>query len=164
MTHTTARPTTRRTAAPALRSEARAQRLLLARLDQDQADLERARQLLQQAHELAGPAPRESFELVHRAALRCAGVLVARANRERRRALPLNVWTALDRLGGAAAERSAQMAPMVAERMRLDRDPRALPAPDLLAQHLADTAAHLAEVAASLVADLPARLAELTAP
>ena len=56
-----------------LRSDARSLRLLLARLDQDQADLERARQLLQQGRELAPVDPREAFELVHRAALRGAG-------------------------------------------------------------------------------------------
>ena len=39
--------------------------------------------------------PREAFELIHRAALRGAGIIVARANRDRRRRLPLNVWTAL---------------------------------------------------------------------
>ena len=89
MATTTARGRGRH-AGTALRSDARSLRLLLARLDQDQADLERARQLLQQARELSAVAPREAFELVHRAALRGAGVLVARANRERRRALPLN--------------------------------------------------------------------------
>lgn len=146
---------------PALASEARSLRLRLARLDQDQADLERARELLRQGRQLAEADPREAFELVHRAALRGAGVVVARANRERRRALPLNVWTALDRLGGADAERAEQMEPLVAERMRLDRDGSALPDPDLLRGHLEGTSKHLEDVSQRLLADLPAHLAEL---
>ncbi|MEO2095988.1 MAG: SAV_6107 family HEPN domain-containing protein [Brachybacterium sp.] len=145
-----------------LRSDARSLRLLLARLDQDQADLERARQLLQQGRELAPVDPREAFELVHRAALRGAGVLVARANRERRRALPLNVWTALERLGGEEARRAEMLGPLVAERTRLDRDASALPEPELLAQHLEGTAAHLDRVAEKLLEGLPVPLAELS--
>ncbi len=143
-----------------LRSDARSLRLLLARLDQDQADLERARQLLQQAQELAPVAPREAFEVVHRAALRGAGVLVARANRERRRALPLNVWAALERLGGEEAERAAMLDPLVAERTRLDRDSAALPDPELLARHLEGTATHLDRVAEKLLEGLPVPLTE----
>jgi hypothetical protein len=160
MTTTTARG---RHAGTMLRSDARSLRLLLARLDQDQADLERARQLLQQARELADLAPREAFELAHRAALRGAGVLVARANRERRRALPLNVWTALGRLGGEDAEHAERLAPLVAERARLDRDHGALPDPVLLAQHLEGTAAHLDRVAERLLEDLPVPLTESSA-
>ena len=105
-------------------------------------------------------APREAFELVHRAALRGAGVLVARANRERRRALPLNVWSALERLGGEDAARAEALAPLVAERTRLDRDQSALPDPVLLEQHLAQTSSHLDRVAERLLEDLPAPLAE----
>jgi hypothetical protein len=150
----------RRHAGAALRSDARSLRLLLARLDQDQADLERARQLLQQARELSAVAPREAFELVHRAALRGAGVLVARANRERRRALPLNVWTALERLGGEEAERAEALAPLVAERTRLDRDAASTPDPALLEQHLEETAAHLDRVAEKLLQGLPSPLSE----
>ena len=145
-----------------LRSDVRSLRLLLAHLDQDQADLERARQLLQQGRELAPVAPREAFELVHRAALRGAGVLVARANRERRRALPLNVWIALERLGGEEARRAETLGPLVAERTRLDRDASALPEPELLAQHLEGTAAHLDRVAEKLLEGLPVPLAELS--
>ncbi|WP_062949252.1 SAV_6107 family HEPN domain-containing protein [Brachybacterium sp. sponge] len=145
-----------------LRSDARSLKLLLARLDQDQADLERARQLLQQGRELAPVAPREAFELVHRAALRGAGVLVARANRERRRALPLNVWTALERLGGEEARRAETLGPLVAERTRLDRDASALPDPELLAEHLEGTTAHLDRVAEKLLEGLPVPLAELS--
>ncbi|MGP9537866.1 SAV_6107 family HEPN domain-containing protein [Brachybacterium sp. AOP43-C2-M15] len=146
---------------PALSADARSLRLRLARLDQDQADLERARELLGQGRRLAEVEPREAFELVHRAALRGAGVLVARANRERRRALPLNVWTALERLGGEDAERAERLTPLVSERMRLDRDGSARPDPELLQQHLADTSAHLDAIAERLLADLPAHLAEL---
>ena len=144
----------RGTAAAPLGSSARAHRLRLARLDQDQADLERARDLLRQGRSRREDDPRAAFELVHRAALRGAGVLVSRANRERRRALPLNVWTALERLGGP-------LAPLVAERARLDRDGSARPDPELLRSHLEGTAAHLELIAERLLEDLPARVTEL---
>lgn len=144
-------------------SGARAQRLRLARLDQDQADLERARDLLAQGRSLLEVDPRGAFELTHRAALRGAGVLVSRANRERRRALPLNVWSALERLGGQDAERAAQLAPLVAERARLDREAAAQPDPELLHSHLEATAAHLEAIAQRLLEDLPGHVAELSA-
>ncbi|MDN6301563.1 MAG: hypothetical protein L0J57_00730, partial [Brachybacterium sp.] len=76
-------------AAARVSSDARSRRLRLARLDQDQADLERARDLLRQGRSQLEGDPRAAFELVHRAALRGAGVLVSRANRERRRPLPM---------------------------------------------------------------------------
>ena len=98
---------------------------------------------------------------MHRAALRGAGVLVARANRERRRALPLNVWLALERLGGQDAERAESLAPLVAERMRLDRNAAARPDPELLSTHLAQTSAHLDLVAERLLEDLPTHLTDL---
>jgi hypothetical protein len=144
-------------------TDARSVRLRLARLDQDQADLERARDLLRQGRNLTEEDPREAYELVHRAALRGAGVLVSRANRERRRALPLNVWAALERLGGRDAERAARLGPLVDERMRLDRDSSALPDPDLLRRHLEETAAHLDEIAPRLLEDFPTHLADLAA-
>lgn len=131
-------------------------RTVIARLDEDLAGLDRARLLLRQGERLATTDPREAFELVHRAALRGAGVLVQRANRERRRRLPLNVWTALERLGGEAAERSAQMAPLVAERARLERMPDAVPDPALLRRHLELTSRHLEQVAHLLVEQMPA--------
>lgn len=142
-------------------SDARSLRLRLARLDQDQADLERARELLRQGRSQLEEDPRAAFELIHRAALRGAGVLVSRANRERRRALPLNVWTALDRLGGQDAERAEQLAPLVAERMRLDREGSALPDPELLRSHLEGTGAHLEAITQRLLADLPTHVTEL---
>ena len=142
-------------------TDARALRRRLALLDQDQADLERARELLRQGRLLAAEDPREAFELVHRAALRGAWVLVARANRERRRALPLNVWLALERLGGQDAERAESLAPLVAERMRLDRNAAARPDPELLSTHLAQTSAHLDLVAERLLEDLPTHLTDL---
>lgn len=158
-------PTTSHRRRPAtLSAEARGMRLRLARLDQDQADLERARDLLRQGRATAAVDPREAFELVHRAALRGAGVLVARANRDRRRKLPLNVWTALGRLGGEDAERAESLVPLVAERMRLDRDGSALPDPQLLRRHLEDTERHLDRVARQLVEDLPSHLTGLSAP
>ena len=157
-------PTTSRRRGPAVLSVAAPSlRLRLARLDQDQADLERARDLLQQAHSSVQEDPREAFELTHRAALRGAGVLVARANRERRRPLPLNVWTALARLGGEDAERAEALAPLVSERMRLDRDPSAVPDPVLMERHLEETAAHLVHVSQRLLEDLPAHVTDLAA-
>ena len=153
----------RRRGAAVLAASAPSLRLRLARLDQDQADLERARDLLEQARAAVHGDPREAFELVHRAALRGAGVLVARANRERRRPLPLTVWTALARLGGEEVERAESLAPLVSERMRLDRDPSALPAPDLLERHLEETATHLAQISGRLLEDFPAHITDLTA-
>ena len=139
----------------------RSLRAHLARLDADQACLQRARQLLQQGRALSATEPRDAFELAHRAALRGAGVLVTRANRERRRPLPLNVWRALERIGGSAAERSAELTELVAERERLDRDPSAHPDPVLLERHLEQTARHLEQVADLLLEELPGPLTAL---
>lgn len=158
MTPTSTRPQ----AGSSLTLDARSLRLLLAQLDQDQADLERARDLLRQGQELSPVAPREAFELVHRAALRGAGVLVARANRGRRRRLPLNVWTAMSRLGPEEAARAEQLGPLVTERMRLDRDAGTLPDPDLLQRHIEGTATHLEQIAQQLLDGLPAHVADLT--
>ncbi|WP_193104232.1 SAV_6107 family HEPN domain-containing protein [Brachybacterium sp. FME24] len=158
MTTTTSR---RRRRATALTSDARSLRLRLAHLDQDQADLERARDLLRQGRAAATDEPREAFELVHRAALRGAGIIVARSNRDRRRKLPLNVWTALDRLGGEDAERASHLVPLVAERSRLDREPASVPDPGLLREHLEQTAQHLDTVSQRLLADLPSHVTAL---
>lgn len=136
-------------------------RLHLAQLDEDQAALDRARQLLRQGRELSAGQPREAYELVHRAALRGAGVLVTRSNRERKRKLPLNVWTALERIGGGAAERSAEVTELVAERDRLRRDPSAEPDALLLARHLDQTQRHLDQIAQQLLSELPGRLTAL---
>lgn len=136
-------------------------RTRLARFDEDMAMLERARALWGQAERCVAADPREAFELVHRAALRGAGVLVVRANRERKRKLPLNVWTALGRVDAAGALRAAEMAPLVAERARLERLPEALPDPLLLRRHLELTRVHLEEVAEVLLGDLPAPMAAL---
>lgn len=155
--------TSRRRGAATISSDARSLRLRLAQLDQDQADLERARHLWAQGDELREIAPREAFELVHRAALRGAGVLVARANRARRRALPLNVWAAMERMGGEDAERAERLGPLVAERTRLDRDGTALPDPTLLERHLEETSAHLARISERLLEDLPGRVTDLSA-
>src|SRR5699024_5335016 len=80
-------------------------------------------------------------------------------NRERRRPLPLNVWRALERIGGSAAERSAELTELVAERERLDRDPAAHPDPVLRERHLEQTARHLEQVADLLLEELPGPLA-----
>lgn len=155
--------TSRRRGTASLSLDARGLRLRLAQLDQDQADLERARELLRQGRELAPVEPRAAFELVHRSALRGAGVLVSRANRERRRRLPLNVWTAMERLGGEDAERAESLAPLVSERMRLDRDDSAQPDPELLERHLTGTAKHLELIAQRLLDGLPTHLTDLAA-
>lgn len=136
-------------------------RVTLARFDEDQASLQRARDLLAQGRARIGQDPRSAFELIHRAALRGAGVLVARADRSRKRKLPRNVWIALERIGGEAAERAVQIRPYVAERLHLDRDQRAQPDPLLLRRHLEETALHLDRIADVLVEDLPAPMAAL---
>jgi hypothetical protein len=134
----------------------------LTRLDQDLAVLARAEQLLAQADRTSHDDPRTSYELIHRAALKAAGVLVTRANRTRRRRLPLNVWTALDRLGGAQRTWAQEAAEFVVERDRLDRDPHAEPDPVLLARHRDLTAAHVEAVRDLLVDDLmPAEVVAL---
>lgn len=138
-----------------------AQRGPLHRFQEDQADLERARELLAAGRERVDTDPRTAFELVHRAALRGAGILVTRANRSRRRKLPLNVWSALERMGPAERDRALALVPLVAERMRLERDPEALPEPELLERHLQDTAAHLEVIADLLLEDLPGPLTAL---
>ncbi|MBK0330527.1 hypothetical protein I8D64_03840 [Brachybacterium sp. MASK1Z-5] len=126
----------------------------LVHLDQDLAALERAEAMLARAQELAGTDPRASYELVHRAALRTAGVLVTRANRTRRRKLPLNVWTALDRMGGDRRRWAEDASRFVVERDRLDRDQRATPDPVLLALHREGTRARIAQVREELLASL----------
>lgn len=133
----------------------RAQLQQLRHLDADLEMLERAQLLLEEAESAARARPREAFELSHRAALRIAGVLVARANRGRRRPLPLNAWRALEMIGGAAAERAREMTVLVRERDRLDLDDRAQPDRDLLLHHLRSTRRHLEEVRAELIGDLP---------
>ncbi|MGY5763818.1 SAV_6107 family HEPN domain-containing protein [Brachybacterium sp. DNPG3] len=136
-------------------------RAVLAHFDADQVDLHRARTLLAEGEALLEQDPREAFELIHRAALRGAGVLVARANRRRRRRLPLNVWTALARIDTEGRERAAELAPLVAERARLDHDPLAQPEPVLLGDHLDGTRAHLRRVGEILLDDLPMEITAL---
>ena len=136
-------------------------RMRLARFDEDQASLQRARDLLAQGRARIGQDPRGAFELIHRSALRGAGVLVARADRSRKRKLPRNVWIALERIGGEAAERAIQIRPYVAERVHLERDQAAQPDPLLLRRHLEETAQHLDRIADLLVEDLPAPIAAL---
>ncbi|MCL6422058.1 hypothetical protein Bequi_01415 [Brachybacterium sp. JHP9] len=129
-------------------------RLELIRLDQDLAALERAQQLLHQARSVRRDDPRAAFELIHRSALRTAGVLVARANRTRRRSLPLNVWKALDRMGASTRPWALEASAFVAERDRLDRDQHAVPDPQLLQAHLEGTAHRIASVRAQLLSEL----------
>lgn len=133
-------------------------------LDADLEAWERAAQMHREAAAICAADPRTAFELVHRSALKCAGILVDRANRDRRRKLPMNVWTALSRVDASGAERAAQIAPMVAERSRLDRDSSARPDPALLSEHLEATQEHLALVRELIAAEFAgegAGLAEL---
>lgn len=134
-------PQTSRAPAPALR-----------RFCEDSAQVDRAVALLQQAQAASDLA--ERFELAHRAALRAAGVLVARANRERRRPLPLNVWTALRRLGEEGTALAESFAPLVRLRERLARDTDAdIPAP-LLEKQRELTEQLIARVREQLLKDL----------
>lgn len=55
----------------------------------------------------------ERFEHVHRAALKVAGLAIERANAQRKRKLPLNVWKALERMGGKHRERAREAARFV---------------------------------------------------
>lgn len=123
-------------------------------LDQDLSALARAEDLLSQAEQVRTSDPRACYELIHRAALRSAGVLVTRANRARRRKLPLNVWTALDRIGGPGRAWAQDAAQFVVERDRLDRDPAAIPDPELLEHHHATTRARITSVKEELLSDL----------
>ncbi|WP_106506330.1 hypothetical protein [Brachybacterium timonense] len=123
----------------------------LRRLDADLAALERAEQILCHAESQDG---RDAFELAHRAALRIAGVVISRANRSRRRPLPLNVWAALSRLGGEHARRAEECEPFVRERALLDREERREPDADLIARHCAGTREHLRRVRELCLADI----------
>lgn len=114
---------------------ARSTRDDLARLDRALAELERAQCLVEEAERLRDEDPRSAFELAHRGALRAAGVVIEEANRSRVRRLPLNAWAALARCGAHHRSWSLAVAPMVAERDRLDRDGSALPDPLLLEAH-----------------------------
>lgn len=136
-----AAPRTARAASPALRLFSR-----------DMTALERAEDLLRSAEKASSET--ERFELTHRAALRAAGVLIARANRERRRPLPLNVWVALQRMGPQGRRIAEDFAPMVRERESLERSPHSRPQPELLdAQHRLTTDL-LQSVREQLVEDL----------
>ncbi|MDU2596793.1 MAG: hypothetical protein E7C78_00785 [Dermabacter sp.] len=55
----------------------------------------------------------ERFERVHRAALKVAGLAIRRANAHRKRKLPLNVWVALERMGGMHRARAREAARFV---------------------------------------------------
>ncbi|MFC0675499.1 SAV_6107 family HEPN domain-containing protein [Brachybacterium hainanense] len=134
---------------------------LLRRLEAELDALDRAEALLREGRTLSGTDPRLAYELMHRAALRAAGVVVARANRERRRKLPLNAWHALVRIGGEHRDWAEQMQELVAERDRLARREDLVPDALLLERHRELTTAHLAAVREEvLAASLPADLAE----
>lgn len=129
----------------------------LERLDRALVVLERCESLLVEAEQLREEDPRASFELVHRAALRAAGVVIEQANRGRVRRLPLNAWTALSRCGELHREWAAEVAPMVAERSRLDAHPEARVDPALRDAHARRTRERIAAVRAEItVALLPA--------
>ncbi|MGX6404167.1 hypothetical protein [Dermabacter hominis] len=61
----------------------------------------------------AGVSAAERFERVHRAALKIAGLAIRRANTQRKRKLPLNVWVALERMGGMHRARAREAARFV---------------------------------------------------
>lgn len=144
-------------AATTTRAGGRSRAADLRRADADLIALEHAEQLLRRARAVRGEDPRTAFELTHRAALRTAGVVIERANRERKRRLPLNAWAALERCGPMHRRWSAETAPMVAERDRLAAGPAALPDPLLLEEHLSVTAERITALRAELaVALLPA--------
>lgn len=129
----------------------------LARLDRALVVLERSEALVAEAATLREVDPRAAFELVHRAALRAAGVVIDEANRGRVRRLPLNAWAALRRCGEVHRAWAEEVAPMVAERARLDAHPEARVDPALLDAHARSTRERIAAVRAEItVALLPA--------
>lgn len=137
-------------------TSAREARERLALLDRALDELDRAQSLLDRAEAVADTDPRAAFELAHRAALRAAGVVIDRANRARRRRLPLNAWQALSRLGATHRDWAREVEPMVAERRRLDGNEGAVPDLDLLARHCRSTRERIAAVRAETVmAHLP---------
>ncbi|MDO5663162.1 MAG: SAV_6107 family HEPN domain-containing protein [Brachybacterium sp.] len=138
------------TISPAGREHARR----LRHADEDLARLEQAEALLADAREQRDSDPRRAFEAAHRAALRAAGVVVAGANRSRVRPLPLNVWTALGRIGPEHRAWVEEAAPMVAERDRLLRSDAAHPDPALLDAHLRATGERISAVRSRLLMDL----------
>ena len=132
----------------------------LVRLDRALGELERARALVDQAERLRTVDARAAFELAHRSALRAAGVVIDEANRARRRRLPLNAWDALSRCGVHHRAWAQEVAPMVAERARLDRDETASPDLALLEEHCRRTRERIegvrAEITLALLPELPA--------
>lgn len=126
----------------------------LQRLDRALGELDRAKDLLARARAVRSDDPRTAFELVHRAALRAAGVVIDEANRHRRRRLPLNAWAALSRCGAHHRTWAEAMRPLVAERERLDRRPAGSPDPELLDAHLRMTEERIAGVRAEIVVAL----------
>lgn len=129
---------------------ARTVRAELARLDAALVTLERSESLLLQARSLSTEDPRAAFELVHRAALRAAGVVIDEANRSRKRRLPLNAWVALSRCGEVHRAWGEEAAPLVAERARLAAHPDAPADAALLQAHLRMTSQRIAAVRAEV--------------
>ncbi|WP_157085891.1 SAV_6107 family HEPN domain-containing protein [Devriesea agamarum] len=98
-------------------------------------------------------AQRARFEAVHRVALRSAGVIVNRRNRQRKRRLPLNAWVALAACGDDWAAWSERFAGMVAERERLRGREDLAPAPGIVEEHLSLTSSFLMAVTEHVVKD-----------
>lgn len=135
----------------------------LRRLDAQLDVLDRAEALLREGEALRASDPRAAYEAIHRAALRAAGVVVARANEERRRRLPLNAWKALARIGGVHRDWAEEMVELVAERDRLARRSDAVPDPQLLERHRELTARRIVAVREEVLqASLPEDLSSLT--
>lgn len=100
-----------------------------------------------------GSTRAEEFERVHRVALRAAGVVRERANMQRRRPLPLSVWEALRRLGGAHAARAAQVEPFVQLRQRAEASAsgKALITAVAVREHREQTLAHISLIRSELM-------------
>lgn len=95
----------------------------------------------------------DEFERVHRVALKSAGVVRDRANRERKRPLPLNVWVALGRLGARHKERAAEVAKFVAVRQRAEasRIGETLVTRELVEEHRAGTLEYVRSLYAEMM-------------
>ncbi|MDO5646177.1 MAG: hypothetical protein Q4G21_10905 [Dermabacter sp.] len=94
-----------------------------------------------------------SFEQVHRGALKVAGIVKERANAQRKRPLPLNVWRAIARCGGVHQARALEVEPFVRLRQRAEASTQhaaQISAADVRA-HVAGTLAHMDAVRAELM-------------
>ncbi len=68
---------------------------------------------IRDAREEGSMSTAERFERIHRAALKVAGLAIERQNAQRKRKLPLNVWKALEHMGGKHRARALDVARFV---------------------------------------------------